>query len=274
MREPCEANKIDSCRERAEQAGSTVIAIPCYNDVGTLFSLLPRIRRAVPLAQIVVIDDGSQPPISSSACPGCTLIRQPRNLGLAEAVRTAARFAFSTGASGMVKIDADGEMDPVHLPKFVRALDAGADVVMGSFSVRTTPRAILRDDSVFRACYWLSTGRYPPSVLAEYRGFGRRAIERLIHYEGERYASPLHLFAMHDLRWTLLRSTVSASGGRRFPLRGMLDLRIRFLREALRIRPVVNTGILPVLALILSVHALYNLVFVPQLNGGRRHHAS
>ena len=254
-------------------SGVVVVALPCFNDASTLKTLIPEIRRIVPNAWVVVVDDGSEPPIKV-ADGDVTVLRHSKNRGLSAAMRTAARFALSIDARGMIKIDADGEMNPCHLPRFVNALDRGADAVIGTFLKEQTPWPILWDDWLFSRCFWLVTRRHPGSVLAEYRGFSRHALEHLSRFEGERYASPLNLFALRQLRWEPLTGVVAPRGYRRFPLQGMVQLRMHFLREVLRFPSVVTRCLLPVLAFVLLMHATFNLVFVRNLNGGRRCHGS
>ena len=249
-----------------------LVFLPCFEDQEHLPSLISQVLAWLPHTDVLVVDDGSSTPVTNLQPDKCTLIRHETNLGLSAAMKTAAQFALECKASGMIKIDADGEMDPWYLPAFVAALERGADVVLSTFAENRTPPAILRDDQIFRFCFWLVTGEMPASVLAEYRGFSRRALNKLATFDGKRYSSPLHLFSMCGLKWTVVPSAVRPNKGRPFPVQGMLDLRRQFLTESIRHASLRGCIVLPLVSTILVAHAIYNLAFNSKLNGYRGSH--
>jgi glycosyltransferase involved in cell wall biosynthesis len=75
--------------------------------------------------RIVVVDDGSVPPVQPADVCGALLLRHARNRGLSAAIATAAQHALTIGADGLIKLDADGQMDTEALPRFRAALDQG-----------------------------------------------------------------------------------------------------------------------------------------------------
>jgi glycosyltransferase involved in cell wall biosynthesis len=124
------------------------IIIPAYNEEKTILQVLDAIlehnRGAV---EIIVIDDHSRDQTASlvttyiESHPQVRLIRQSRNMGKTEALKTG--FAASTGDIVIVQ-DADLEYDPVDIPNVIDPIHSGkADVVYGSrFLVRRATRIL------------------------------------------------------------------------------------------------------------------------------------
>ena len=60
------------------------------------------------------------------------ILRHKVNLGKGAAMKTGAEAAFSDGCDAVIFIDTDGQHDVADLPKFVKKLQRGYDVVYGS----------------------------------------------------------------------------------------------------------------------------------------------
>jgi glycosyltransferase involved in cell wall biosynthesis len=117
------------------------VVIPVYNEVGTVRSLLDRVR-AVPIPkEIIIVDDCSSDGTRTvleeyrAATPDTpdnrlTLVFHEHNQGKGAAVRTA--VGHITGDIAVIQ-DADLEYDPSEYPTLIRPiLDGRADVVFGS----------------------------------------------------------------------------------------------------------------------------------------------
>jgi len=127
------------------------VLVPVFNEVGTIRSLLERVR-AVPLAkEVIVVDDCStdgtlraleEYRAETPDAPDFRLlvVRHDVNQGKGAAVRTAIHYV--TGDIVVIQ-DADLEYDPREYPKLIQPiLDGHADVVYGSrFS--GSPRRVL-----------------------------------------------------------------------------------------------------------------------------------
>ncbi|HEX4141033.1 MAG TPA: glycosyltransferase [Candidatus Methylacidiphilales bacterium] len=119
------------------------VVIPSYNEEENLPALLPLIARVVeptghPL-QMLVINDGSRDQTRQVAEKlGETLpvrvISHPTNLGVAQVFRTGLRAAVEAAAPSDVIVLMEGDRTniPELLPEFMRRIDAGDDVVIGS----------------------------------------------------------------------------------------------------------------------------------------------
>jgi glycosyltransferase involved in cell wall biosynthesis len=143
------------------------VVVPCFRVKQHISGVIDRIGPEVSL--IYVIDD---------ACPEQTgtyveeTITDPRvrvlfhetNKGVGGAVVTGYRQALLDGASIIVKIDGDGQMEPALLPKFVRPLLTGqADYTSGNRfyypeDVRDMPRVRLIGNAILSFFSKVSTG--------------------------------------------------------------------------------------------------------------------
>lgn len=111
------------------------IIIPCYNESGTIESLLQAVR-ASPVAdkEIVIVDDGSTDGtrdfLDTINDPSIRIVLHQRNQGKGAALRTG--FQNITGDICIVQ-DADLEYDPQEYPLVIGPIVEGkADVVYGS----------------------------------------------------------------------------------------------------------------------------------------------
>ena len=111
------------------------IVIPCYNEVGTIRTIVDRVRAApVPHKEIIIVDDfsidGTRDILRDIAPLVDRIIFHEVNQGKGAALRTG--FAAATGDVVIVQ-DADLEYDPDEYPKLLAPIERGdADVVFGS----------------------------------------------------------------------------------------------------------------------------------------------
>jgi glycosyltransferase involved in cell wall biosynthesis len=111
------------------------VVIPVFNEVGTVESLLRRVREVPLELEVIVVDDGSTdgtrdllPQLEGTLID--QLVMHEKNAGKGAALRTG--FKHATGDVVVVQ-DADLEYDPHELPTLLRPILAGkADAVYGS----------------------------------------------------------------------------------------------------------------------------------------------
>jgi len=113
-----------------------LVFFPTYNEAKNVASMLERIVRAVPEADILIVDDNS-PDSTSDVTATCginnlkTLIR-PRKLGIGTAHLLAWHYALHHGYDTLVTTDGDHSHDPGEIPMLLARLNEGNDLVIGS----------------------------------------------------------------------------------------------------------------------------------------------
>ena len=114
-----------------------LIVIPTLNERENLAELLQGIRRHVPTADVLVVDDGSRDGTADLAeqlgreLGGIEVMQRGRRLGIGSAYRQAFAEGLARGYRRLVSMDADLSHDPTYLPALLAATD-DADVAVGS----------------------------------------------------------------------------------------------------------------------------------------------
>jgi glycosyltransferase involved in cell wall biosynthesis len=110
-------------------------------------------------------------------------VRLPFNLGVGGAVRTGLRHARDEGYQRAVVFDADGQHDPASVAALLAALDAGADMAVGSrFAAATsyeTGRLRFRAMRLLSAIVRVLTGQRFTDTTSGLRAVNRPVIELL-----------------------------------------------------------------------------------------------
>jgi glycosyltransferase involved in cell wall biosynthesis len=235
--------------------GDHLLAIPCFNHRTQLGDIITGARRYFAVERIIVVDDGSVPPLRREEVCGAVLLRHEHNCGLSAAVGTAARYALAINADGLIKLDADGQMDTEALPRFRAALDEGYQFVLGTFDPARTPASERFADGLFCLLFWLATGCRVPTVVAEYRAYGPNGLRVLASDTSiPAWASPLTLFDLRRLPWCTVNHCVRFFSKREFPRAGMLELRVMFIRYLVREKSLRAGALVPIAAAALFAH--------------------
>jgi glycosyltransferase involved in cell wall biosynthesis len=111
----------------------TLIVIPAYNEASNIAAVVAGIRTTF-TGDVVLVDDGSDDATAAEACgAGAKVLRHPYNLGIGAAVQTGLLYAVAHGYDFVVRLDGDGQHDPMYIPQFLGLLQSDeADIVVGS----------------------------------------------------------------------------------------------------------------------------------------------
>ncbi len=111
----------------------TLIMIPAYNEQNTLEALIEDIKSKCPEVDYLVINDCSSDDTKAVLDKiGASYVSAPVNLGIGGAVQTGYRYAEQNGYDIAIQVDGDGQHDVGFVPEMIKAIEEGADVVIGS----------------------------------------------------------------------------------------------------------------------------------------------
>jgi dolichol-phosphate mannosyltransferase len=120
----------------------TWVVLPTYNEVQNLSSISSAILEALPVAHLLVVDDASPDGTGTLADslaavePRIAVLHRAGKEGLGPAYVDGFAEVLARGAERIFQMDADWSHSPGDLPAMMAALDAGADLVIGSRYVR------------------------------------------------------------------------------------------------------------------------------------------
>ncbi|GIL35547.1 glycosyl transferase family 2 [Phycicoccus sp. DTK01] len=169
----------------------TLVVIPALDEEHTVAAVVAGVRRDLPGADVLVVDDHSSDATGArAAAAGAVVARLPFRLGVGGAVRTGFTHAVREGYDVVVQVDGDGQHDTRHLPELVAALEAGADVVVGArfagadpYGVSRTRRAVM---AILARLVSAIVGSHLTDVTSGYRAAGPRAVRVFAeHYPAE-----------------------------------------------------------------------------------------
>lgn len=114
-----------------------LIIIPTYNERDNIVLLIPEVKKNLPDAHILVVDDSS--PDGTAACVreltattnGLFLLTRPKKEGLGRAYISGFKWALERAYTLIFEMDADFSHDPKYLSDFLAAAE-NADLVLGS----------------------------------------------------------------------------------------------------------------------------------------------
>lgn len=116
----------------------TVVVLPTYDEVANIEDVLRGIRKALPGADVLVVDDASPDGTADRAdelgseLGGVTVLRRSAKEGLGSAYRAGFGWALERDYEIVVEMDADLSHDPADLPALVSPIVHAADLVIGS----------------------------------------------------------------------------------------------------------------------------------------------
>ncbi len=196
-----------------EPLGRVLVVVPTYNERDNLSSIVTRLHRSVPAADLLVVDDGSPDGTGAladelaAADQRIHVLHRRAKAGLGAAYVAGFRWALEHGYEVVVEMDADGSHAPEELPLLLDALAGGADLVLGSRwvdggQVLNWPRSRELLSRGGNAYTRLALGVPLRDATGGYRAYRRRLLESLPLAE---IASQGYCFQV-DLAWRAWRT--------------------------------------------------------------------
>ncbi|TAK31413.1 MAG: polyprenol monophosphomannose synthase [Myxococcaceae bacterium] len=118
-----------------------LVITPTYNERENLHAFLDALFAVAPQVDVLIVDDNS--PDGTGALADEVAARDLRvhvrhragKLGLGTAYLEGFQWALAQGYDVVFEMDTDLSHDPRYVPEFIRAIEAGADVVIGSRNI-------------------------------------------------------------------------------------------------------------------------------------------
>ena len=114
-----------------------IITIPAYNEEKTIGRVIKEIKETMDKTsykyRIHVLDDGSRDKTKIIAeKSGAVVFSHPINYGLAETFKEEIKRCLESKADIIVHTDADGQYPALYIPKLIKEIENGYDLVLGS----------------------------------------------------------------------------------------------------------------------------------------------
>jgi dolichol-phosphate mannosyltransferase len=171
-------------------ADESLIVTPTYNEAKNVPEFIQQVLAAVPCAHVLVVDDASPDGTGQIADELAQrderihVLHRPGKLGLGTAYLDGFRWGLDRHYQRFFEMDADLSHDPKHLPDFLRELERGAEVVIGS---RNVPGGGVEGWGLGRHVLSKGGSLYSRLILGVpvrdlttgYKAFTRQALQRL-----------------------------------------------------------------------------------------------
>lgn len=115
-----------------DQSMNLSIIIPAKDEAASIGGVVATLRESLPVAEIIVVDDGSEDNTGSiAASAGARVIRHRYSKGNGAAIKSGAR---SANGNVLVFMDADGQHSPEDVKRLLEDFADGMDMVVGARS--------------------------------------------------------------------------------------------------------------------------------------------
>ena len=117
-----------------ERRRDTIVFVPAWNEEDNLPAVLDELRRELPEAEVLIVDDGSTDATAAVARDGgAQVVSFPENRGLRAAIAAGYGFAAAHGYAFCGRVDGDGQHPVAELRRLLDRVRSGAcDVAVGS----------------------------------------------------------------------------------------------------------------------------------------------
>jgi len=195
-----------------------LVIVPAYNEEKSLPGVIQDLRESIPLADILVVNDGSKDATSRVAREtAVSVLDLPFNLGIGGAVQSGYLYALRNNYDIAVQFDGDGQHVGKEIIKLLHPLEAGAaDMVIGSRflipSAYNTP--VFRSVGIWIFSFVLSRvmGTSVTDSTSGFRAANRSVIEFFARNYPDDYPEVESLVLLHKVKKRMLEVPVTMRG--------------------------------------------------------------
>ena len=167
---------------------SVVVLMPAFNAENTLSPVVRGLRKALPDAYIIGVNDGSADGTASLLRSVCDrTIDFPVNRGKGAALQAGFALALERDCDVVLTIDSDGQHDPAFAPSILAALE-NAHISIGTRDLtgEQVPKHRRIANFLSSAATRLVSGGAVHDSQSGFRGIRRQVLEE-VHASGDRY---------------------------------------------------------------------------------------
>lgn len=169
--------------------GRILVAIPAFNEAGTIEEVVRRVRQSLPDFDLLVVNDGSRDTTGQILDRlGVATATHLCNLGYGRAIQTAIKYALQRQYDLLITLDADGQHHPEQVLSLYReTMQRGWDVLIGSRYVKTrdysqSPLGRRIGMRLFSQLVWIITGHRIRDTTSGLKAIRRPVFESLTHW--------------------------------------------------------------------------------------------
>jgi glycosyltransferase involved in cell wall biosynthesis len=160
-----------------------LVVVPAFNEEDSIGRVVADVKRVVPSADVLVVDDGSEDGTRKAAKrSGASVVSLPFNLGYGVALQTGFKYALRRGYDYVVQMDADGQHEAKSVVDLIGEVQEGtADVILGSRFLGPdtfTPPLVRRlGIRIFRVIVSLVVGKRISDPTSGFQALNRKVLE-------------------------------------------------------------------------------------------------
>lgn len=110
-----------------------LVIIPAYNEEEAILETVNKLKKKCNDVDYIIINDCSKDnTLEICRKNELNVLNLPVNLGIGGAVQTGYKYAYENGYDIAIQMDADGQHDPKYIPKLIKKIEEGNDLVIGS----------------------------------------------------------------------------------------------------------------------------------------------
>lgn len=200
-----------------------LIIIPAFNEQASIQGVLSAVKKHLPGADIVVVNDGSADSTALIAQKeGVVVLNHPYNMGIGATMQTGYKYASRKGYGIAVQVDADGQHPADQIEKLIEPVAKGrADLVVGSrfLGAGDYKPSLARGAgiSIFSNVVSAIIRERVTDTTSGFRAAGRRCIDFFADHYPDDYPEVEALVLLHKKGFSIMEVPVRMSereGGR------------------------------------------------------------
>jgi glycosyltransferase involved in cell wall biosynthesis len=150
------------------ETNNFIALIPAYNESSCISEVIAATKLSL---DVLVIDDGSSDDTAEQARQaGAKVLSQGKNQGKGVALRAGFAYALEGENQAVITLDADGQHDPVEIPKFLRAFqEKRPNLIIGQRDFSQMPPIRRLANSIGQWSFSWALGQHVPDNQSGYR---------------------------------------------------------------------------------------------------------